>query len=72
MALGQREKALHSNLHKDVGAVISTKKVFLFKEMLEAAHYDDMGVVDLLLTGVLVIGTLKENTKRVVRKTNMT
>ena len=59
-ALEQREKQLHSKLHKDVEAVISMKKVLLFKEMLEAAHYDDMGVVDLLLTGVLVIGTLEK------------
>ena len=59
-ALEQREKQLHYRLHKDVEAVIASKRVLLFKEMLEAAHYDDMGVVDLLLTGVLVIGTLEK------------
>ena len=57
-ALKVKEAEVHSRLHPDVEAIIAPKNILLFKEMLEAISYDDMGVVDLLLTGVQVVGTL--------------
>ena len=44
--------------HKDVAAIVRRKRLLLFKEMLSDIHYDDMAVVDLLMDGIKVVGTL--------------
>ena len=46
-------------LEPQVEAVVKDKKILLFKEMLASIHYDDMSVVDLLITGIEVVGNLK-------------
>ena len=56
--LRAKEKELHAGLHRDVEAVVASKRILLFKEMLEAIQYDDLSVVDLLISGVQVVGTL--------------
>ena len=56
--LEPQEEALKQSLHPDVRAIVSTKKILLFKEMLEAINYDDLDVVDLLMNGVRVTGEL--------------
>ena len=58
MALAGKEQELHARLHPDVEAVVASKRILLFQEMLAAIQYDDLAVVDLLITGVQVIGTL--------------
>ena len=57
-SLRPQEEELHKRLHPDVERVVASKNVLLFKEMLEEIGYDDMAVVDLLISGVQVIGTL--------------
>ena len=57
-SLKAKEVELHKRLHQDVEAVVASKNILLFKEMLEAIQYDDLAVVDLLMTGVQVVGTL--------------
>ena len=57
-SLGAKESELHARLHPDVEAVVASKRILLFQEMLKAIQYDDLAVVDLLITGVQVIGTL--------------
>ena len=52
------EAELHNRLHRSVEAVVSEKKILLFKEMLEIFQCDDLAVVDLLITGIQVVGTL--------------
>ena len=57
--LATKEKHLHSMLDKGVETVVESKKILLFKTMLEDIKYDDMEVVNLLVSGVKVVGTLE-------------
>ena len=56
--LKQEEEVLKSKMHHDVAAVVRDKKIILFKQMLQDADYDDIEVVDYLIEGVKVMGTL--------------
>lgn len=58
-SLDNDEKELHAKLDKGVEAVVKTKRILLFKQMLMDISYDDMQVVSLLITGVKLLGTLK-------------
>ena len=57
-ALREEEARLHSKLAVGVQQVVKDKRILLFKEMLRSIHYDDLGVVDLLVTGIKVVGNL--------------
>ena len=46
-------------LDKGVETVVESKKILLFKTMLEDIKYDDMEVVNLLVSGVKVVVTLE-------------
>jgi hypothetical protein len=50
--LATKEKHLHSLLDKGVETVVESKEILLFKTMLEDIKYDDMEVVNLLMSGV--------------------
>ena len=60
MALEKQEEKLHACLNTDVAAAVAGKRILLFKEMLEAIHYDDLEVVGLLSTGIRLVGLLKQ------------
>ena len=53
------EKWLHSLMNKELEAVVTNKKIGLFKAMLADIGYDDPGVADLLKYGVRIVGLLK-------------
>ena len=53
------EKVLKQRLHPDVRSVVGEKNVLLFKEMLEYIRYDDLAVVELLTTGIPIVGQLE-------------
>ena len=57
-SLQQAEDSLHSKLESGIQEVVKTKRILLFKEMLRDIGYDDLGVADLLVTGVKIVGTL--------------
>ena len=48
--------AIKSNMHKDVRHVLADKNILLWKEMLVAIHYEDMGVVDEFMHGSSLVG----------------
>ena len=50
------ERALHAEMNPEVEKVVRDKRILLFKEMLADVCYDDMGVVDLLILGVRIMG----------------
>ena len=54
--LAPRERDLHRTLNPEVEAVVADKRILLFKRMLADISYDDMGVADLLVTGVRITG----------------
>ena len=56
--LEQQESRLHSLLHPEVESVVKEKRIIVFHEMLRSIQYDDMGVVEILKTGVSIVGTL--------------
>ena len=58
LQLDGEEQRLHAAAHADVRATIVGKRVLLFKELLRGIEYDDVGVADLLLTGIPIIGQL--------------
>ena len=43
---------------KDVKQIVEGKRILLFKAMLKEIRYDDVGVADLLVTGVRLVGDL--------------
>ena len=55
--LEAKERALHAKLNTKVESIVADKRILLFKQMLIDIGYDDMGVVDLLITGVKIVGT---------------
>ena len=57
-SLASSEQALHARLHAEVAGVVKDKQVLLFKEMLREINYDDLDVVNLLVTGVKIVGDL--------------
>ena len=57
--LESAESVLHASLDSRVELIVANKKILLFKEMLRDINYDDMAVVDLLIAGTKVVGTLE-------------
>ena len=57
--LESKEAEFKKRLDPEVERVIRPKAILLFSEMLQAIKYDDMAVVDLLTTGVKVVGELE-------------
>ena len=39
---------------------MASKKILLFRAMLADIKYDDMAVVDLLMTGIRIVGKLEK------------
>jgi hypothetical protein len=56
--LAEEELKLKSKLHPEVRSVVEQKQILLFKELLIGMGYDDIGVADLLITGVKLVGTV--------------
>ena len=56
--LGDQEAMLHRAINPRVEQIISSKQILLFKAMLVDTEYDDMGVVDLLVSGIRICGRL--------------
>ena len=57
--LEEDEKELHKGLHPDVQTVIEGKRALLMREWLQDIGYDDLGVVDLLICGIKLVGNLE-------------
>ena len=55
-ALKPDEQTLKANMHEDVKHVLADKYIILWKEMLQATNYEDMGVVDEFLCGTSLVG----------------
>ena len=56
MNLAGDEKALRESMHPDVEKVTRGKAICLFRSLLEETRFPDMGVIDLLLQGVPLVG----------------
>ena len=54
--LARDEKALRSSMHPDVEAVTKGEAILVFKALLEETKFPDMSVVDLLVSGVPLVG----------------
>ena len=57
--LKSQESSLKKNLPRDVANILEPKRILLWKEMLEAASYPDMGRVDEVLNGTSLIGEVE-------------
>ena len=55
-----KEDSLHQALHPEVAEVVRGKRILLFKELLEEIQYDDLGVVELMVQGVKLVGEMDE------------
>jgi len=53
--LSEQEDEQKKKLDPEVARVIKPKAILLFAEMLQSINYDDMAVVELLMTGVKVL-----------------
>ena len=56
MNLAGDEKALRQSMHPDVEKVTKGKAICLFRSLLEETRFPDMGVIDLLIKGVPLVG----------------
>ena len=54
--LAEEEKTLRSSMHPDVEAVTKGKSISVFQALLEETNFPDMSVVDLLVSGVPLVG----------------
>ena len=54
--LAEEEKALRSSMHPDVEKVTKGKAICLFRALLEETQFPDMGVIDLMVQGVPLVG----------------
>ena len=58
--LGKRLESEEGSLHKSFPpwkeAVVAGKRILLWKELLLQTNYDDMGVVDIMLQGAVLVG----------------
>lgn len=52
---------LHNNFDESVRRVVASKRILLFREMLEDAGYYDPKVCDILLEGVPMVGEVEES-----------
>ena len=56
-SLKSEEMALKANMHKDVRLVLADKNILLWKEMLKAINYEDMGVIEEFTSGTMLVGS---------------
>ena len=56
MNLAGDEKALRESMHPDVEKVTRRKAICLFRSLLKETRFPDMGVIDLLVQGVPLVG----------------
>ena len=56
-ALKSKEQVLKAGMHEDVKLVLADKNILLWKEMLQAINYEDMGVVDEFMGGTSLVGS---------------
>ena len=56
-ALKSDEQTLKANMHEDVRHVLADKTILLWKEMLQAINYEDMGGVDEFMCGTSLVGS---------------
>ena len=54
--LAEEEKTLRSSMHPEVDAVTKGKSISVFRALLEETKFPDMSVVDLLVSGVPLVG----------------
>ena len=50
--LENEEKVIREGMHPEVAAVVASKRIALFKRMLQDIQYDDLGVIDYLTEGL--------------------
>ena len=55
--LQSEEKVLKASVHEDVRMVLADKNILLWKEMLKAIKYEDMGVVEGFTCGTELVGS---------------
>ena len=55
--LQSEEKVLKASMHEDVRMVLADKNILLWKEMLKAIKYEDMGVVEGFTRGTELVGS---------------
>ena len=56
-ALKSDEQTLKANMHEDVRQVLADEDILLWKEMLQAINYEDMGIVDEFMCGTSLVGS---------------
>ena len=56
-SLKSEEMILKANMHKDVRLVLADKNILLWKEMLKAINYEDMGVIEEFTSGTMLVGS---------------
>ena len=54
------EKVLKESMHKDVRAILASKKVKLWEKILMDAQYPDMGVVNEFVNGTSLVGEVEQ------------
>eukprot|EP00438_Fugacium_kawagutii_P016214 Skav224064 [mRNA] locus=scaffold534:600305:604852:- [translate_table: standard] len=59
--LAEDEAALHRTLPAHAQKIVKAKRLLLWKEMLEACDYHDMGVLDEFLHGVDLVGSIPDS-----------
>ena len=57
VSLKSEEQLLKASMHEDVKLVLADKNILLWKEMLQAINYEDMGVVDEFMGGASLVGS---------------
>ena len=55
--LEDREKEFKAKMDPVVSAILKPKRLLLWKSLLTAAEYDDMGIVDLVASGIPLTGS---------------
>ena len=55
-ALKSDEMALKDGMHEDVRLVLADKNILLWKEMLKAINYEDMGMIEEFTSGTMLVG----------------
>ena len=58
--LAGEEKVLKESMHKDVRAILATKKIKLWEKILMDAQYSDMGVVQEFVNGTSLVGEVEQ------------
>ena len=56
-SLKSEETSLKASVHKDVRLVLADKNILLWKEMLKAINYEDVGVIEECKSGTMLVGS---------------